>query len=250
MLKLSHIFVILLLVLFKIEHVAQALPWTPNTREHLFGQVTKCPQADKTLCSNPHPLFHSEEEGYHGELSLQDEGFRWRNSFNFTIAPPHTTTWHFCKVKDLDHQNHFINSNAYAESSPNDIHIHLSKLAAKVQQLNQSASASACAISIVVEKDNQYHAFSKVVTVNVLDSSLPLVATTLGTNGTMESLIYATANTHTIKTHLSFLQSNIQETAYACSEGKILERLLFHQTVIKNNIKHLLETADISLNCK
>ena len=38
-------------------------PWHPNTREHLFGFVDN---SDVAHCS------------------IEDEGFRWRNSFNFT----------------------------------------------------------------------------------------------------------------------------------------------------------------------
>ena len=109
---------------------ANAKPWNNNTREHLFGTITN----------------------NQANVSIQDEGFRWRNSFNFTIngqvIPPQN--WWFNKTIDtafidgteenIDSSNidNFIfeKTNSYNNNySSNLIHFHLAKIAANVKAI-------------------------------------------------------------------------------------------------------------------
>ena len=128
---------------------AEGLPWNNNTREHLFGYI---------------------DQGNQANVTIEDEGFRWRDSFNFTINGQAILpqNWWFMPVIYYDRRAGFASSNIYYNNySSNLIHSHLAKIVDKIKQINHCASATAVAITIVVENiPNNYSAFSKIVVDN------------------------------------------------------------------------------------
>ncbi len=86
---------IIALISFTNFSTQSSTPWNKNTREHLFGYVDECFDAnckrkhckicnDNQICniekySQGHRYYHVPT------LTIEDEGFRWRNSLNFTV---------------------------------------------------------------------------------------------------------------------------------------------------------------------
>lgn len=170
-----------------------ATPWTNNTREHLFGTPTQCATEDCAVDGHHHVNINHSRHNLNAYI--RDEGFRWRNTFNFRIKPTQANpardvVWHFCRVKDFNTSDEMVASPAYVViDSVDTIQAHLSKIADKVKEINSAVSASACAISIVIEDSNTYHAFFKVVNFE----ELPIVASSKG-NVKEDLLNYATGN--------------------------------------------------------
>lgn len=220
-------------------------PWNNNTREHLFGNANW----DWV------------------EAFIEDEGFRWRNSFNFKINGQDISSknWWFNKVVDVDQSNktlqscnNFINNvnffehgeykstfpNSGRSASPDLIHSHLSKIAHEIKQVNNCTSASVAAVTIVIEKDGKYYAFSEMINQN----NKPYVATTEW-NGQENTVIRILATPQNIKNDInSIADCNIPDGKYSCTEGKILSTLSANKLkVFKNTIIHLLEQAQEKL---
>lgn len=199
-----------------------AKPWNNNTREHLFGYV---------------------DNGDKAHVSIQDEGFRWRNSFNFTINGQQILpqNWWFMPVVSYDRGADFVSSNEYRNNySPDLIHSHLAGIADKVKAINGCASTSAAAITIVVENEGNYYAFSKTMSFQ----NKPCVATTYGENPrkVVNSIPHSA---DLIKRNINnIIDCNIPEGVYSCSEGKILSKLTEGKlAMFKETIKDLLLQA-------
>ncbi len=210
---------------------AEGHPWNNNTREHLFGYI---------------------DQGNQANVTIEDEGFRWRNSFNFTIngqvIPPQN--WWFNKTIDtafidgteenIDSSNidNFIfeKTNSYNNNySSNFIHSHLAKIADKIKQINNCASVTTAAITIIIEDNGNYYAFSKML---CNDSNQIIVARTLTNNRNANALIsYPDIRASSIKNILQDRQPNIAcnvSNQYSCSEGQLI-------TQIKNNNFELIK---------
>ena len=215
-----------------------AKPWNNNTREHLFGTVD---------ASN---VAH---------VSIQDEGFRWRNSFNFTINGQQILplNWWFSPISDVVKNNlvkknikRYYNGGAL---NPNFIHSHLAKIAANVKAINstsqvvQCASATTAAVTIVIENNGTYYAFSKML---CNDSNQIIATRTLKNNGNANSLIsypdfYAIDIKNAMETTLPVINSNIPDVnKYSCSEGQIIAKIKRNNfELAKRIIAELLGTA-------
>lgn len=194
-----------------------AKSWNNNTREHLFGTIDTHNQA---------------------HVSIQDEGFRWRNSFNFTINGQQILplNWWFNGVVLYNPvANIFSNRDGTGRmidfingTDANFIHSHLAQIANKVKQINRCASATTAAITIVIENDGNYYAFSKLL---CNDSNQIIVTRTLTNNGNRNVLISyphftATNIRNTIELTPPVIDSNIPNSnKYSCSEGQIVAKL-------------------------
>lgn len=206
-----------------------AKPWNNNTREHLFGYIGADNRAN---------------------VSIQDEGFRWRNSFNFTINGQQISAqnWWFMPVIDYDIHAGFTSSNTYYNNySPNLIHFHLAKIADQVKTINECASASVAAITIVVENGGSYYAFSKLLC-NDIDQII--AARTLRNNDNVNGFIsYPDVQAAYIKDMIEqkrpTIDSNIPNPhKYSCSEGQIITTIKDNNLdLIKRIIKELLLEA-------
>ncbi len=213
-----------------------AKPWNNNTREHLFGTVDVHNQA---------------------HVSIQDEGFRWRSSFNFTINGHSILpqNWWFNGVVLYNPvANIFSNRDGTGRmidfingTDANFIHSHLAKIADKVKQTNECASATTAAVTIVIENNGNYYAFSKVL---CNDSNQIIATRTLTNNGNVNEIISypdftATNIRNTIETTLPIINSNIPNpNKYSCSEGQIVAKIKSNNfELVKRIIKELLMKA-------
>lgn len=198
-----------------------AEPWNNNTREHLFGSVDVNNQV---------------------QASIQDEGFRWRNSFNFTIDGKNILpqNWWFNGVvyvndnNELKTYNDFVQNVIFHENgkyisiSPNSIHSHLAKIADKVKEINKCASATTAAVTIVVENGGNYYAFSKLL---CNDSNKIIATRTLTNNRDAYTLVSypdftAVDIKNTIEKTQPVIDSNIPNpNKYSCSEGQIIAKI-------------------------
>lgn len=208
---------------------AEGRPWNNNTREHLFGHV---------------------DQGNQAHVTIEDEGFRWRNSFNFTINGQAILpqNWWFSPISDIANGN-FVKKNVKryyngGALDSNFIHSHLAKIADKIKQINNCASATTAAITIVVENTpNNYSAFSKVVVDN---NKIPYVATTNG-NAQNNVLNYINHDSNAISRNISgVINCNIPNGRYRCTEGRLLSMLIAgNSAVFKQTIRDLLLKAQI-----
>ncbi|MDR0581075.1 MAG: hypothetical protein LBG04_03120 [Holosporaceae bacterium] len=192
-------------------------PWNSNTREHLFG--------------NP------------ANASIEDEGFRWKDSFNFDINgtpfPANVADWKFKKVirwdagtfKRIDAANDWQNSN------PNEIHQHLSQLVSRINQLfPQNTSVTVAALTIVVDArldgspNPVYRAYSKVI-----ESANRVLVAINNANLNNHMFVLVGDGGMDIFNNLNYIDSNIPSRPryhggfsypYICTEGKILSRLI------------------------
>ena len=221
-------------------------PWHPNTREHLFGFVDN---KDVAHCF------------------IEDEGFRWRNSFNFTVEDHNIdhNNWWFNKVVRFVPApvNNFSNIDVgetridYTNNaSADNIHIHLAEIALNVKNLNKSMVAAAAAITIVIEHVGQFYAFSKALTNK---QGIVLIAS----NGGVQNVQDLTCIPH----EAPVIRNNLQgltplnlpfpgkDIKYACVEGKILSLLVADNFLLfKTQIKNLLtqskkQLRDETINC-
>lgn len=200
-----------------------AKPWNNNTREHLFGDI---------------------DTGKNSHVSIQDEGFRWRNSFNFKIngQPISSQNWLFNKIISYNSETNSLEKAVeFSRGADADsIHSHLAKIAGEVQELNRCASTTAAAITIVVDNGRDYYAFSETMSFN----SKPWVATTSGEKSS--SVVQSVSDTaDLIKKNINnIIDCNIPESKYSCSEGKILSKLTCKScAILKSTITHLLRQA-------
>lgn len=231
-------------------------PWHPNTREHLFG-------------------FVDDNDNIIQACSIEDEGFRWRNSLNFTvngnnIAP---ANWWFNKVVRFNPApvNNFLYTDDSGtridytnNASADDIHTYLAEIARNVATQNKATVAVSVAITIVIENGGVLHAFSKVLTnENGEDGNLVIASFNRGEQN-VQNLLYALHNPTTIRNNLKPLDPlNLpfpsrlggKNVGYGCSEGKILSMLVADNFLLfKSQIKNLLTQAstqldDRTLNC-
>lgn len=95
-----RLFVSIVICIFTQDVIAY--PWNNNTREHLFGVVNAC---NVSNCNDPRHVTKN-GNSYHVQASILDEGFRWRNSFNFTINRQliDGENWWFTPIISLDRQ--------------------------------------------------------------------------------------------------------------------------------------------------
>ena len=251
--KYFKMLVIAIICFFSIN--INAKPWNNNTREHLFGSVNECSDYD---CQKQN---HVDIDGkrYHVQASIKDVGFRWRNSFNFTINGKNILpqNWWFNGVvyvndsEELEIYNDFVQNVIFHENgkyisiSPNSIHAHLAKIADKVKEINKSASVTTAAVTIVVENGGNYYAFSEMINLQ----GKPYVATIKGMNP-RNFIIAINDKASDIKTNInSMIDCNIPDRKYSCSEGKILSILTTNQLAIfKNTISDLLGQAQQKCN--
>ncbi len=232
-------FVIAVIILLTAD--ANAKPWNNNTREHLFGTIDGHNQA---------------------HVSIQDEGFRWRSSFNFTINGHSILpeNWWFNRVVQVNESNGllepcndfvrnivFYDHGKYRSISPNFIHSHLAKIADKVKQINGCASATTAAVTMVIENSGNYYAFSKIL---CNDSNQIIATRTLTNNGNVNEIIsypdFTAINIrNTIETTLPIINSNIPNpNKYSCSEGQIVAKIKSNNfELVKRIIKELLMKA-------
>lgn len=219
-------------------------PWHQNTREHLFGYV------------DIHDFAH---------CSTADEGFRWKNSFYFTVngIDIDPDKWSFNKqVRVVKNARGTFFSNLeengtkitfQKESNANLIQQHLSEIAWTVKNLNRSTVAATAAVTIIVQRDEQYYAYSKVVTQGILSTNKVLVALNGGKERVEdENLKYSDLNASIIRNNLL---TNISPDlnlpfpgkispdlyiGYSCVEGKILSELIANDfSLFKSQILEL-----------
>ncbi len=237
-------------------------PWHQNTREHLFGFVD------------------GNDTAYY---SIEDEGFRWRNSFNFRINGNDIVpaNWWFNKVvrfnpapvngfSDIDGETKIDYTN---NASANDIHAHLAEIAWNLKNLNEVALqeegitktivAAAAAITIVIEHSGQFYAFSKVLS----PKKGAFVALNSKPKGRQRNLSYISINANEVRANLlNRINVNLpfpgeivpgleQYIGYGCSEGKILSMLVANNfSLFKSQIQSLLtqvrtQLRDETINC-
>ena len=208
--------------------LAYAKPWNNNTREHLFGTIGADGQA---------------------HVSIQDEGFRWRNTFNFNLqdhngSPLEIANWEFDRViqwntKESPEIFSKLGEDWQPNTSPNIIHRHLANIVHNVNRIHrwQCVSVSAAAVTIVVENpDKTYNAYSKILTNN---KNNVYVAKIGGKSITQNVINYTTAVN--ISRLNAFLGSNLP-VGYNCTEGQLIDNML-HATRLRWNINQLLARA-------
>ena len=227
-------------------------PWHQNTREHLFGFVD------------------GNDTAYY---SIEDEGFRWRNSFNFRVNGNDIVpaNWWFNKVvrfnpapvNDFSDTDNGIKIDYINNASANGIHTHLAEIALNVKNLNEAKVAAAAAITIIIEHGGQFYAFSKVLS----PKKGAFVALNSKPKGRPRSLSYIKDTANEIRDNLSGkINLNIpfpgeiisgleQYIGYSCAEGKILSLLIAKNFfVFKSQIQSLLtqiktQLRDETINC-
>lgn len=202
-------------------------PWNANTREHLFGPVNN--------------------------TSIQDEGFRWKDSFNFkingtayglaagdhaSVFPANVEHWKFNKGIEWNDAHRMINvaDNNWQNANPNQIHQHLGKIVDYIKNAAGGMSVSIAALTIIVDvrpegSDNPiYRAYSKIIK----NAGRTLIAVN-GAENPDETLFSLVLNAGvSVFTPLQYINSNIPRTRadpnfqylYNCTEGKILSQLL------------------------
>lgn len=206
----------------------KAPPWNNNTREHLFGTVDANNQA---------------------HVSIQDEGFRWRNSFNFSIndRPISPEKWWFSPIANVAEaaNNNLVKQDVSCNGntlSSNSIHSHLAKIADKVKQINGCASVTTAAVTIVIENSEGCYAFSKML---CNDSNQIIATRTLTNNGNSNEIVSypdftATDIRNTIEETPPVIDSNIPNR-YSCSEGQMVAKIKSNNfELVKRVINELL----------
>ncbi|MDR1208079.1 MAG: hypothetical protein LBJ89_01870 [Holosporales bacterium] len=179
-----------------------------------------------------------------GNVRIDDEGFRWKNSFDFTISCP-TMNGFPALVNQAPATWLF---NGVANQNANSVHTHLSDIVARIiatrpgNVINQAAAA---AITIVIRNPNNgnLEAYSKVIEEDLETAPgiapAPAVAIPSGQlipqkcdaiTGAGFSMYYTDIKQPpkvTIANHLritgTLFQSNVSE--YHCCEGQIIARL-------------------------
>lgn len=197
------------------------------------------------------------------QTGTNDEGFRWRNSLNFTINGQGIRAWWFApliqynndnsefqSVPDEWHKNNF-NANAL---SADIIHEHLSSIAWNARLLytnsynmdppaviihsNHQCVAVACLSIIVLDSrhDNGLNAFSRVIT----DEDGAMIAVSTAIRAPNVNYLHKAYSTVSIgKTISSSLNQKFEANldAYSCTEGQLINRCfsgdLFAQNVTK-----------------
>lgn len=195
------------------------LPWNPNTREHLFGEVRNC--------------------------VIADEGFRWRNSFNFNInnngVGRNIVDWMFEPVVDVDGVNlqpvrrrgrqvNLVAANGIQrQQQANYIHSHLSKIANAVQAQTVATNIAVAAITVVVEDNaNQLIARSKVLSD---DTNLVWIAATNDVNNEYGNywhiidLLGDRGIDRIIQNAPHGINCHLPSRSYRCTEGQIIAKL-------------------------
>lgn len=213
-------------------------PWHQNTREHLFGFV---------------------ENGDVAYCSIGDEGFRWRNSFNFTVNAHNIdpSNWWFNKVVRFNpDENSFSDTDVGGarigyinNASANNIHTHLTEIAWNVKNLNQATISVAAAITIVIEHGGRFYAFSKVLT---NERDIVLISSNGGEQN-VRNLAYTSHKASIIRNNLQGLiplnlpfpgEVGEGSIGYSCSEGKILSMLVGRNFLLfKSQIEDLFGQA-------
>jgi hypothetical protein len=231
-------------------------PWTNNTREHLFGTVTQC--ADDCAIAG-HNHINIAGRIYNVNASIQNEGFRWRNSFTFTVNGQQILpqNWWFQPIVHYDDvAEDFANVVMYRNNhSANLIHSHLSKTVNKVCELqtyvdlfrfptpppvNNCRSATVAAITVVIEYNGQLYAFSKLIDIN----DKPIVTINLTIRQPFNGVdLFSVLDGLSVPNFVN-LNCNLPPHGYECTEGKILSQLLDNNFVLlKNEIGKLLSKS-------
>lgn len=220
-------------------------PWNNNTREHLFGTVEEC---NAKTCSKNHVLLHDDSSKcedpncqlyhtlYHVDASIQDEGFRWRNSLNFTIDGENISKWRFNPVIKWDEgTKNFVSYNTYETIDGADtIHRRLNNIACNINQKNPKiANIATAAITIVWQSsDGKYHAASEICNID----NKVLYAMSKG-----KSVPYGVAQrVFDCVFEIKGYSFNSPGSSYQCTEGKIVTALMsasrFNDFVRKLNV--------------
>jgi hypothetical protein len=230
-----------------------------NNRRHIEGF---CSQAN---CRKP----SHEIVGFHyNNVSIGDEGFRWKNTFNFTIGGQPINNWNFYeKITYNPVTRIFASTDAATDDSfPNAIHAHLAKIIDAIKNLNgpNCASVSIAAITIIVDTAPpqqaealaqqpaapNYHAYSKLMC-NDNDEEVdikPFIAINNSNNfpvsNTPDDLfeIAVPLQVDELPNIDASLECSIPNgLSYKCTEGKIISQLLDEGGGwLRNNIDVLL----------
>ncbi|MDR1560769.1 MAG: hypothetical protein LBS23_00205 [Holosporaceae bacterium] len=201
---------IILYGIFTLIYANKAIcaPWSPNTREHLFGTQ------------------HA--------ATIEDEGFRWRNTFTFNLQDHlgnglNIQNWEFNGViqwNTLQHPEIFFMpaANWQQNATPDIIHRHLANIVHNVNRIHRwsCVSASAAAVTIVVENPvGTFNAYSKVITSN---ANRVYVAKIEAGNITNDVITYCVNNVN-VDAFNELLGCNLLH-GYNCTEGKLLYNIL------------------------
>lgn len=222
-------------------------PWNINTREHLFGTS--------------------------GNATIEDEGFRWKDSFNFTIDAPNlqataggvlhqipAANWQFNRIIQWNAgpANNFTANNAWNNgSSANQIHQHLSQLITGVNHHSHNpASITVAALTIVVDvRQNAgdppiYRAYSKVIS-NAANNRAYVA---VNGNNFQDPENVLTPNialgAQQVRQNLNHINANIPNIeTYSCTEGKFLAQLLVgdgggNGALLRSEINVLLQRSN------
>ena len=206
-----------------------AAPWSNSTREHLFG--------------NPH------------NATIEDEGFRWRNTFDFNLQNHlgvnlPITNWVFDGVIQWNTpQSPEIFSrptavNWQANTSSNMIHRHLANIVHNVNRIHRwkCVSVSAAAVTIVVENPaGVFNAYSKILTNNQNNVYVSAIYEADTTNINLQQHVFSYFSVTDVENLNSFLSSNLP-IGYNCTEGRLIYNIL-QATRLRWNIDQLLTRA-------
>lgn len=225
-------------------------PWNVNTREHLFGTADNA--------------------------SIEDEGFRWKDSFNFTIDAPGlqpaagggvlhqipAANWQFNRIIqwNVDPAN-FTANNAWNNGiNANQIHQHLSQIIRGVEQQNHNQnSITVAAVTIVVDVRQNvanppvYRAYSKVIS-NAGNNRSYAAVNMNGVHPFQDPNNVFTSialGAQQIRQNLNYINGNIPNIeTYSCTEGKFLAQLLIGDgggsgALLRSEINVLLHQANV-----
>ncbi|MDR1561419.1 MAG: hypothetical protein LBS23_03635 [Holosporaceae bacterium] len=227
-------------------------------------------------CHNPNHVTI----GQHANASIQDEGFRWRNTFNFNLQNHqgnalNIQNWQFNQIiewNSLRQPEVFSQNLAYLENNnqgqrSNGIHRHLANIVHNVNKIHRwnCVSVSAAAVTIVVENpQGTFNAYSRVITtlgnnvyvskintpikqsvrdaINAAPQAMRAPALEALNVNDQQNNIFSYINIANIASLNEFLDCNLIVGDYGCTEGKILSAIL-DNTRLRWNIDQLLTHA-------
>lgn len=220
--------------------------WSNNQSDHRFGNVN---------VNDQHAV---------NALSVEDEGYRWRDNLNFSINDgghnKEIAQWRFNSLVALNAENHFIQNegfNLVADGGANYIHQILSNFSWRVREALGGAPperrhVAMAAMTVIIEDDSNpevvtLKAFSQIL-IDHNDNAV-LYAKTGGGNIALEGINFRELPNINMPPPPAnnWLNENIGvniHNGYNCCEGRIICYALTWMDYLQNTIGGLLAEAN------